>query len=252
MSPGPLANVLAAFDPPPLDVLSDYVSTEFTLDMVLTSLALRPPLLRGARLRPDDGLLEPDEANPDVVFWLPRLKLRLQQNPAGVLTLDLLSVGSSGLDDAGDLGVAEMIRMEPPYAFIGDSRVVGFGFRRAVLDLSEQSTPPEVLEQFGYDESWKGLYLPEIRLFVAPHGMRDLAVDRQGRRGRAQDGGGDQAHDAGSGCGAALGRAVVRAGVDVAGERQDGDGAWQGLCICCGSDDGPNRVVLALVGQDTL
>lgn len=181
MSPGPLANVLAALDPPPLDVLSDYVSTEFTLDMVLTSLALRPPLLRGARLRPDDGLLEPDEANPDVAFWLPRLKLRLQQNPAGVLTLDLLSVGSSGLDDAGDLGVAEMIRMEPPYAFIGDSRVVGFGFRRAVLDLSEQSTPPEVLEQFGYDESWKGLYLPEIRLFVAPHGMRDLAVSAGAR-----------------------------------------------------------------------
>ena len=181
VSSEPLVSVLAALDPPPLDVPSDYVSTEFTLDMVLTSLALRPPLLRGARLRPDDGLLEPDEAHPDVAFWLPRLKLRLQQDAAGVLTLDLLSVGSSGLDDAGDLGLAEMVRMEPPYAFIGDSRVVGFGFRRAVLDLSDQSTPPEVLEQFGYDENWKGLYLPEIRLFVAPHGMRDLAVSAGAR-----------------------------------------------------------------------
>jgi hypothetical protein len=66
--------------------------------------------------------------------------------------------------------------MTPPYAFIGDSNVVGFGFRSAVLDLSNGYTPPEVLAQFGYDENWTGLHLPIVRLFVAPHGMNDLAV----------------------------------------------------------------------------
>src|SRR5206468_5323171 len=67
--------------------------------------------------------------------------------------------------------------MDPPYAFIGSSQVVGFGFRSGILDLSTNSTPPDILSQFGYDENWTGLYLPEIRLFIAPHGARDFAIE---------------------------------------------------------------------------
>ena len=59
--------------------------------------------------------------------------------------------------------------------------MVGFGFRTGALDLSDGSTPPDVLAQCGFDESWTGLYLPEIRLFVAPNGARDLAVDAGAR-----------------------------------------------------------------------
>lgn len=171
--------VLTAYDDVPADAPpSDYPSTAFTLDMLLTSVVLRPPFLRGAKLQPD-GLLVPDEQNVQVAFTLPKIKLRLSQGSqvGNPIDIALVSAGASGLDDPGDLAVAELVTMNPPYAFIGTSNVVGFGFRSAVLDLSDGSTPPDVLAQFGYDESWTGLYLPEIRLFVAPHGMQDLAVD---------------------------------------------------------------------------
>lgn len=173
------AQVLTAYDNVPLDAPpSDYPTTGFTLDLLLTGVVLRPPFLRGAR-RETNGQLVPDPQNEKVRFTLPRLKFQLSQGPANgdPILATLLSAGASGLDDPGDIAVAELIRMEPPYAFIGPSQVVGFGFRSGTLDLSDQSTPPDVLSQFGFDESWTGLYLPEIRIFVAPHGARDFAVD---------------------------------------------------------------------------
>ncbi|HMF77154.1 MAG TPA: hypothetical protein VK604_15960 [Bryobacteraceae bacterium] len=148
------------------------------LDLLLTSVVLRPPFLRGAK-REANGQLVPDPQNEQVKFTLPRLKFRLAQGDAILdpITATLLSAGASGLDDPGDIAVAELIKMEPPYAFVGPSQVVGFGFRSGTLDLSDQSTPPDVLSQFGFDESWTGLFLPEIRLFIAPNGARDFAVD---------------------------------------------------------------------------
>jgi hypothetical protein len=161
-------------DAPP----SDYPQTGFTLDLLLTAVVLRPPFLRGAK-REANGQLVPDPQNEKVKITLPRLKFRISQGPNNndPLTADLLSAGATGLDDPGDIAVAELIKMDPPYAFIGSSQVVGFGFRSGILDLSTQSTPPDVLSQFGFDESWTGLYLPEIRLFIAPHGARDFAVE---------------------------------------------------------------------------
>jgi hypothetical protein len=173
------AQVLAAYDNIPTDAPpSDYPTTGFVLDLLLTAVVLRPPFLRGAK-REANGQLVPDPQNEKVKFTLPRLKFRVAQGPLNgdPITASLLSAGASGLDDPGDLAVAELIKMDPPYAFIGPSQVVGFGFRSGTLDLSDQSTPPDVLSQFGFDESWTGLYLPEIRLFVAPNGARDFAVD---------------------------------------------------------------------------
>jgi len=177
------AAVFGAYDTDPLDTPpSDYPSTAFVLDLLLVAIVLRPPFLRGAK-READGQLVPDPAHEQVSFTLPRIKVRLSQGSGAndPLVATLVSLGATGLDDPGDIGVAELIKMDPPYAFIGSSNCVGFGFRSAVLDLSDGSTPPDVLEQFGFDESWKGLYLPEIRLFVAPEGARDFAVDAGAR-----------------------------------------------------------------------
>ena len=177
------AAVFGAYDTDPLDAPpSDYPSTAFVLDLLLVAIVLRPPFLRGAK-READGQLVPDPAHEQVSFTLPRIKVRLSQGSGAndPLVATLVSLGATGLDDPGDIGVAELIKMDPPYAFIGSSNCVGFGFRSAVLDLSDGSTPPDVLEQFGFDESWKGLYLPEIRLFVAPEGARDFAVDAGAR-----------------------------------------------------------------------
>ncbi|MEO6909891.1 MAG: hypothetical protein ABI158_03080, partial [Edaphobacter sp.] len=165
-------------DPPP----SDYPSTEFVLDMLLTTVVLRPPFLRGAKLDPS-GILLTDPEHTTVRISLPKIKVRLAQGSAiaDPLVATLLSAGASSLDDTDDLGVAELITMDPPYAFIGSSSCVGFGFRSATLDLSNNSTPPDVLSQFGYDENWTGLYLPEVRLYIAPNGAENLAFDAGAR-----------------------------------------------------------------------
>lgn len=173
------AAVINAYDTTPDNILpSDYPTTGFTLDLLLTTVVLRPPFLRGAK-REMNGQLVPDPQREKVSFTLPRLKFRLQQGSLNndPIIAGLLSAGATGLDDPGDIGVAELIKMEPPYAFIGPSQVVGFGFRSGTLDLSNGSTPPDVLAQFGFDESWTGLYLPEIRLFIAPNGAQDFAID---------------------------------------------------------------------------
>lgn len=156
---------------------SDYVSTEFTLDMVVTSAVLRFPFLKGAELLPD-GRLVPIAGDDRVEIFLPRFKLRLVQgsDAAQPLDISMTSFGVEGLDDPADLGVVDLVRMEPPYAFLGSSHTVGIGFRGATLDLSRQSTPPEILDQFGFGESWTGLHFPELRLFVAPNGLEDFAV----------------------------------------------------------------------------
>ena len=156
---------------------TDFASSAFTLDLTITAAVLRPPFLKPARLRPN-GLLEPDPSVPSVALILPRIKVRFSQDSSlnAPINLQLLSLGTSGLDDPGDPGVAQLVTMEPPYAFIGPGRTVGFGFRSAVLDLSDGSTPPDVLAQFGFDEAWTGVYFPEIRLFIAPQGAEGFAV----------------------------------------------------------------------------
>jgi hypothetical protein len=175
----PVRDVLTALDAIPGDApSSDYPGTGFSLDLVLAGIVLRPPFLKPARLQPD-GLLIPDTSRSGVTFTLPRVKLRLAQGSGAnaVLDVSIASLGVAGIDDPGDIAAAELISMDPPYAFIGDGRVVGFGFRSATLDLADGYTPPAVLDQFGFDDSWTGLFLPEIRLFVAPNGMEDFAVD---------------------------------------------------------------------------
>ncbi|MBU1378540.1 MAG: hypothetical protein KKE02_15335 [Alphaproteobacteria bacterium] len=175
----PTRAVLDAWDAIPGDAPpSDYPGTGFSLDLMLAGIVMRPPFLKPAQMQPD-GLLVPDTSRTDVVFTLPRIKLRLAQGSDVGANLDvsIASLGAAGIDDPGDIAAAELITMTPPYAFIGDGRVVGFGFRSAVLDLADGFTPPAILDQFGFDESWTGLYLPEIRLFVAPSGMEDFAVD---------------------------------------------------------------------------
>ncbi|WP_299550493.1 hypothetical protein [uncultured Tateyamaria sp.] len=175
----PLRDILDALDTPPIDPPpSDYPNTGFTLDLILAGIELRPPFLQPAEMRPD-GLLIPHTTRTDVVFHLPKIKLRLTQgsDANAQVQVCLVSLGASGLDDPGALAAAELVTMEPSHAFIGLGRVVGFGFRSAYLDLSDGYTPPEILSQFGFDEAWTGLYLPEIRIFFAPNGAEDFAVN---------------------------------------------------------------------------
>jgi len=156
---------------------SDYPNSSFVLDLVLAGIEIRPPFLEPAALQPD-GLLVPPKAKGDVVFHLPKIKVRVSQatmpGAGGDTQLDvsLASAGVSGLDDPGDTSAAELLTMEPAYAFIGSNRTVGFGFRSEILDLSTAYTPPKVLEQFGFDETWTGFIFPRSGSSLRPTGPR--------------------------------------------------------------------------------
>jgi hypothetical protein len=57
-----------------------------------------------------------------------------------------------------------LIRMEPPIA-VYQNELIGFSLDRIILDLSEDSTPPEILQHFGVDEAWKGLFIGQALFF---------------------------------------------------------------------------------------
>lgn len=159
---------------------TDYPSTGFVLDLILDAPSLRPPFLQPAKLAAT-GTLVPDTSVNEVSVTLPKLRFRLSHgdtNPS-LLRFELVSFGATGLDDPGDLGVAELVSMSPPYAYLGGpgSTTVGIGFRSATLDLSADNTPPTLKDKAGVGDDWTGLYLPEARVFFSPNGVRNLAFE---------------------------------------------------------------------------
>ncbi|PVE18454.1 hypothetical protein [Arthrobacter sp. Bz4] len=145
---------------------------DFTLDLSLSNIVLKAPFLRGAK-HPSPGELVPDPQNPDFTFTLPDVDFQIFGDDGGT-DARFLGLGDTGTDDPA---IASFVTMQPPFAFIGSTDVVGFGFRSGMLDLSGDATPPDVLDLLNLGAEWQGLYLPEIRLFVAPNGARDLCVD---------------------------------------------------------------------------
>lgn len=169
-----LLNDLAAATP------SDYPSTGFIFDLILNAPKVRPPFLHPAKVSPI-GTLMPDDSVQEVALVLPRLRFRFSQGNAAdsQLVLSFVGAGVSSLDDPGSVEVSQFIAMEPPYAYLGgsDSHVVGIGFRSATLDLDGDFTPPTLRDKAGVGDDWTGLYLPEVRVFVAPDGLRNLAFE---------------------------------------------------------------------------
>lgn len=134
----------------------------------------RLPFLRGAKLDAQ-GQLRADPANPDVRFHLPALGVRLLRPAGQGLEVKLLSSTVGGRPPQDQ--IFDFIRMEPAHALIGPGEVVGFAFRSATLDLTGEAGPAGVPANARTQPTdWQGLYLPEVRLFVAPTGLEGLAV----------------------------------------------------------------------------
>lgn len=158
----------------------DYPSTDyqtpagpFDLRLSFPSALLHLAALHGAKLDAQ-GLLAPDPDHPTVLFHLPKLTVKLARTAdTGGAAASLVSADAGA--GGGGADTYDFARMEPPYALVGPGAVFGFGFRSAVLDLSDTSTPGT--PPTGVGPTWHGLWLPEARIFVSPHGMEDLAVD---------------------------------------------------------------------------
>ena len=145
----------------------------FLLTLTLPGPVLTLPWLRGAKLDAQ-GLLVADPDHVKVRFHLPRLAIAIGRTTAsGDVDTKLQSA-------TGDPDVFEFCRMEPPHALIGPGTTLGFTFRTAVLDLSDASNPgpakPPPPNARSLPADWQGIWIPEARFFVAPHGLDDLAV----------------------------------------------------------------------------
>lgn len=194
--PTPLANAkvgailtnLGQGSPVPGALAADSIGTLFHLDLLIDAATLHLPFFTGALLQPD-GLLAPDPAHPDVTVTLPKIKLSLEQTAGavgGAVTDPVVSIrfdswAAHDIVDPAGAGYGELIRMDPPYALIGPDAVLGFGVNSIVLDLSGTETPPALLEKFGVGDDFRGMYFPDVRVFVKPPGLHGLGIDVSAR-----------------------------------------------------------------------
>ncbi|WP_412066278.1 cadherin-like beta sandwich domain-containing protein [Rhizobium sp. SYY.PMSO] len=172
--------------PPPGQPAADAPGTVFHLDLLLDAATLHLPFLTGALLQPD-GVLAVDPTNPEVTVTLPKIKLSFDQT-AGIpgtadpqMTLTLDSFAAQDIDDPSGAGYGEVIRMQPPYALLGPDDVLGFGFNSVILDLSGTETPPQLLDKYGVGADFRGIYLPDVRVFVKVPGAKGMSIDVSAR-----------------------------------------------------------------------
>ena len=154
---------------------SDFPSTQFRLELLFEVVTVTIEKLIGAKL--EGWVLVPDPDHRVVKLILPRVLLRLTQDSAASTNFDvgIGSFGAETLEDA-DKGVASLLAMDPPYA-LAPGKQFGFGFRKAVLDLSDQHTPPDLLALFGLGDDWQGIYVPEARVFVSTQKSAGVAFN---------------------------------------------------------------------------
>jgi hypothetical protein len=169
--------------------VGDAPGTVFRLELLLDAATLHLPFLRGAKLRAD-GMLEEDPFNADVKVTFPKLKFTLTHTAGAVvggavtdpqMTLALDSFGAHDIDDPSGTPYTEVARMQPPYALFGPGETLGFGFQSVILDLSATVTPPELLAKAGVGDDFRGIYLPDVRVFVAPEGLKGWGFDVSAR-----------------------------------------------------------------------
>ncbi|RYY57439.1 MAG: hypothetical protein EOO09_02395 [Chitinophagaceae bacterium] len=152
---------------------SDYPNTRFRLDLMGDVSASFPTLI-GAKLQ--GHLLVPDPDNRTVRISIPDFLITITQDSAEETTVD--SGFSTFVDsfDQSDDDVNYLPEMTPAYALFPGEQF-GFGYRKGILDLSADSTPPDLLEKFGLGDDWKGIYLPEALFFASTQKSAGVAFN---------------------------------------------------------------------------
>lgn len=72
----------------------------------------------------------------------------------------------AGFDAPADVEMGELIRMSHPVA-VHQSEHVAFSIDQIVVDFSENATPPELLEHFGVDEGWRGVFIKQFLFYYS-------------------------------------------------------------------------------------
>ena len=177
-----LNELLNGFADVPAGSVSDSPGSDFRLEMLIRTVRLVLPkdIFIPARVGAD-GWLEPDPAFKEVVLEFPQLAIVIeQQGEPGNLNFKLKSWDSAGFDYPGDVDTGRFFTLTPPL-FLHRSRWFGFGIERIVADFSDNITPPEILEQFGIGDDFNGIWMPLVRVFIAPGRTTGLAFSARGK-----------------------------------------------------------------------
>jgi hypothetical protein len=174
-----LADTLASFDATAIGDPSDFPNKDFRIELLFNTLTLHLPADTFVPAKLQDGWLVKDPAYDEVKITLPKIALTVAQTSDDYNTMQIRFAGwgHSDINEGGNAASGEMMRMIPAMC-LHSSGVVGFGLEKIVLDLSADFTPPEILEKnFGIGDDFTGLWIPSVRLFVAPAGLKGFAVD---------------------------------------------------------------------------
>lgn len=154
--------------PPPQNVPTDYPGIGFQLELLLTLLTFH----LGEHWKP--GVInsdftiavDPNAKTSDVRILMPKVLLRYTQgqNVTQAPTFQVAAWGNPGFDAPNDLAEGELATMDPPLAIHSSGRVA-FGINEIVLDLSEDNTPPEILDHFGVGQDFEGLYIKALQVY---------------------------------------------------------------------------------------
>ncbi|MBK9422842.1 MAG: hypothetical protein IPN54_01620 [Bacteroidetes bacterium] len=113
--------------------------------------------------------IDPARPNERVVISLPKVLLSYTQgDDANNLNpqVNIESWGVSGFDAPQDLDMGELIRMNPAIA-VHQSEHIAFSIDQVVIDNSTQNTPANIIDHFGVDENWRGLYIGQALLYYS-------------------------------------------------------------------------------------
>jgi hypothetical protein len=158
---------------------TDYPGIAFQLELLLSGLQFH----LGEDWKPgklgSDFLLtiDPDAKSDDVRIVMPKVLMRYQQGQDFTTgtSFKLASWGNPGYDAPNDFSEGELATMDPPLA-VKKSLRWGLAIDEIVVDLSENSTPPEILDHFGEDQSFQGLYIKLLQIYYADKD-KDTAIN---------------------------------------------------------------------------
>lgn len=180
VSLAPLAGLLDRFLPVDQTVTTatEYPGVRFRLELLLDELHFElSDDWKPGKLNADHRIVRDASIPGPTRIVLPKAVLAYEQTDdfQSPPSFSIVSWGGGGFDAPTELLAGELVRMEPPIAAHRDGRV-GFGLGAVVVDLDPNNTPLEILQFFGTDESFQGIYVQSARLYYADEG-KDLAIN---------------------------------------------------------------------------